>query len=106
MSIVSGIDVGAALKGVGSIIDEIKVQNWTRPNYYPPDVLDVWPQWEQAGVFSTPYYVARSDRAETDPDFFKTGFITVDLETGAVAMDDFENFTTFWFSSVVHPNKR
>ncbi len=99
-------DITVMDPGTGEIVDEIKVQSWTRPNYYPPDVLDVWPQFEQAGVFSTPYYVARSDREETDPDFFKTGFITVDLETGEVAMDDFENFSTFWFSSVVHPNKR
>ncbi len=87
----------------GDIIEDHKTQAWDRPNFYPPDVLDVWSQWEQAMVFSTPYYTARSDMSLEDPAAYWTGILTLDLETGAFALKDVENTEVFYFSSVVNP---
>ena len=87
----------------GDIIEEHKTQAWERENFYPPDVLDVWSQWEQAGIFSTPYYTARSDMSLDDPAAYWTGVLTLDLETGEFKIKDVENTDIFYFSSVVSP---
>jgi len=90
-----------AVKGVHKIL------NWERPNYAPPDILDFWPQFEQAAVFSTPYFAARTDKdPATDPSAFRTGMLTLDLKTGEVEMDDFEDTSAIIFSSVVNPARR
>lgn len=87
----------------GSIIEEHKTQAWERENFYPPDILDVWSQWEQAGIFSTPYYTARSDMSLDDPATYWTGVLTFDLGTGEFKLKDVENTDIFYFSSVVSP---
>lgn len=90
----------------GKVTGVHKVRNWGRKNYSEPDVLDVWAQWEQAGVFSTPYYAVRTDKAPDDPTAYKTGFLTLDLESGKFEMNDFENTENIIFSSVVNPVRR
>ena len=89
----------------GDIIKEHKTQAWDRKNFYPPDILDVWSQWEQAGIFSTPYYTARSDVSPDDPAAYWTGMLTLDLKTGDFNLVDVENTDTFYFSSVVSPTE-
>ena len=89
----------------GKIITEHKTQAWDRANYYPPDILDVWSQWEQAGIFSTPYYAARSDMSLEDPAAYWTGMLTLDLKTGDFNLVDVENTDIFYFSSVVSPTE-
>lgn len=89
----------------GSIIKEHKTQGWDRENYYPPDILDVWSQWEQAGIFSTPYYAARSDMSLDDPTAYWTGMLTLDLKTGDFNLVDVENTDIFYFSTVVSPTE-
>ena len=87
----------------GDIIEEHQTQGWDRENFYPPDVLSVWSQWEQADTFSTPYYTARSDMSLDDPAAYWTGVLTLDLESGAFKIKDVENTDIFYFSSVVSP---
>lgn len=87
----------------GDIITEHKTQAWERENFYPPDILDVWSQWEQAATFSTPYYTARSDMDLADPAAYWTGVLTLDLESGAFKINEVENTDIFYFSSVVSP---
>ncbi|WP_452029818.1 quinohemoprotein amine dehydrogenase subunit beta [Azospirillum palustre] len=90
----------------GAVKETHKVLNWTRANHSPPDVLDIWPQFEQAATLSTPYFTARTDLAATDPGAFRTGLMTLDLATGRMDMRDFEDTSAVIFSSVVSPVKR
>ncbi len=101
-----GWDLYAMDPKTGAIRDTHKLLNWTRETFGPPDILDVWPQFEQAGVFSTPYFTSRTDLPPTDPSAFKTGMLTLDLASGAVATKEFEDTSAVIFSSVVNPAKR
>lgn len=87
----------------GTIIKQHKTQSWTRANFAPPDILDVWSQFEQAGIFSTPYYTARTDKKPEDPTGYWTGILTLNLETGEFKLKDVENTDIFYFSTVVSP---
>ncbi|QPC42872.1 quinohemoprotein amine dehydrogenase subunit beta [Kaustia mangrovi] len=87
----------------GDILDEHKTQGWDRENFAPPDILDVWSQWEQAGVMVTPYYTARTDMDPMDPEAYVTGILSLDLKTGAFDLSDVENTDIFYFSSVASP---
>lgn len=102
--------LGRDLYGIDTQTGEIKTTyplvNWTRANYAPADILDFWLQYEQAGVFSTPYFTARTDMDPTDPAAYKTGMLTLDLKTGELELDDFENTAAIIFSSVVNPVRR
>jgi len=89
----------------GKIITEHKTQRWTRKNFAPPDILNFWSQWEQAGVFSTPYYTARTDKKPDDPTAYWTGILTLNLKTNQFEIKDVENTDIFYFSSVVSPTK-
>jgi len=90
----------------GQQIGTHAMRNWQRPNYTEPDILDVWPQWEQAQVFSTPYFAVRTDKAEDDPAAYVLGMATIDLKTGEFVMDDYENFEVIIFSTIVNPVRR
>ncbi|HLO75605.1 MAG TPA: quinohemoprotein amine dehydrogenase subunit beta, partial [Magnetospirillum sp.] len=83
-----------------------KLTNLKRTNFTPPDILAYWPQFEQTGVFSTPYFVGRTDLPPTDPAAFQTGLLTLDLANGAVKLREFENTAVPIFSSVVNPANR
>lgn len=87
----------------GEQIDVHEIRNWGRENFSEPDVLDVWPQWEQADVFSTPYFAIRTDKAEDDPAAYQMGMLTLDLESDEFVMDEYENFEVIIFSTVVNP---
>ena len=87
----------------GDVIAEHKTQGWDRAEFYPPDILSVWSQWEQAGVFSTPYYTARSDMSLEDPAAYWTGLLTLDLDSGDFKLKEVENTDIFYFSTVVSP---
>ena len=69
-------------------------------------MLDVWPQWESAGIFSTPYYTVRTDKAPDDPEAYVTGLLTLDLATDKFEMAKFENTSVVIFSSVINPTNR
>jgi quinohemoprotein amine dehydrogenase beta subunit len=83
-----------------------KARGWGRENMSEPDILDVWPQWEQAQVFSTPYFALRTDKAEDDPAAYAMGMLTIDLKTDEFVMEEYENFEVIIFSTVVNPVRR
>lgn len=87
----------------GKLVHTFKILNWKRKNYGPPDVLDVWPQYEQTGIFTTLYYATRTDKPANDPAAYKTGLITLNLKTGKFSYQDFENTSVVIFSAVVSP---
>jgi quinohemoprotein amine dehydrogenase beta subunit len=88
----------------GDILETHATQGWGRENFFEPDIIDVWSQWEQAGIFSTPYYTARSDIPLDQPEAWVTGILTLDLGTGEFRIQDVENTAVFYFSSVVSPS--
>lgn len=89
----------------GQLAETLPLQSWKQPNLSAPDVLAVWPQWEQSGVFATPYYAARTDLPADSPEAFRTGLLTLDLKTGAMKATDFEPTAVVIFSSVINPVK-
>ena len=90
----------------GEQIGVHKARTWERENMSEPDILDVWPQWEQASVFSTPYFALRTDKAEDDPAAYAMGMLTLDLKTDEFVMEEYENFEVIIFSTVVNPVRR
>lgn len=90
----------------GEKIGEHATQTWERAGWSPPDILDVWSQWETADVLSTPYYAARTDMDPMDPAAYWTGILRLDLETGEFDLQDVENTDIFYFSTVVHPKDK
>jgi quinohemoprotein amine dehydrogenase beta subunit len=90
----------------GEVMGVHKVRNWGRENFSEPDVLDVWPQFEMAGMFSTPYYAVRTDLSPDDGAAYKTGLLRLDLESGAFSMDTFEDTAVIIFSTVVNPKNK
>lgn len=101
-----GWDIVALDPMTGAEIESLGVRHWNRPNYGEPDVLDVWPQWEQAQVFSTPYYAVRTDLSPDDAAAYQTGMLTLDLNSGEMQARDFEDTSAIIFSSVINPKRR
>lgn len=87
----------------GAIKQTLPLRGWQRPGVGEPDILAVWPHFEMARTFSTPYYVARTDVDPKSPESFKTGIITYDLDSEALRFVEFENASRGIFSSVVSP---
>jgi quinohemoprotein amine dehydrogenase beta subunit len=87
----------------GKEIGRHPLRNWQRENYGEPDVLDAWPQWDATDIFSSPYFVMRTDVDPGAAEAFKTGLVTLDLETGEFETKDFENTSVIIFSTVVNP---
>jgi len=83
-----------------------KLREWDRPNYGVPDILAVWPTFENTDIVAAPYFVPRTDKAPDAPDAFKTGMISLDLKTGEVKTEDFENTSVLIFSMVHNPVNR
>lgn len=87
----------------GTVLGKHPLRSWGRANMGEPDALTMWPHWEQSGVFAFPYYVARTDRKPTDPDFMKAGIFQLDLATDKSNYKEFEDASVVLFSSVVNP---
>ena len=87
----------------GEITDTHPVRNWDRPNYSEPDVLGLWPQWEVTGIYTNPYFAVRTDLDPEDPAAYKTGLLSLDLESGEFSIIDFEDTEVIIFSTVVDP---
>jgi quinohemoprotein amine dehydrogenase beta subunit len=87
----------------GEEIGRHPLRTWDRANYAEPDVLDAWPQWDATDIVSTPYFVMRTDADPDAAEAYKTGLVTLDLETGAFETKDFENTEVIIFSTVVNP---
>jgi quinohemoprotein amine dehydrogenase beta subunit len=96
-------DITALDPRTGEVLDVHPVRHWERPNYGEPDVLGVWPQWEQTGVYSNPYFVVRTDMDPEDPAAYKTGLFALDLNDHSFRYTDFENTEVVIFSSVIDP---
>lgn len=99
-------DLVALDPATGKELGRQPVRKRARAGFGEPDVIDMWPQWEASGVFITPYSVMRTDVPPTDPSAAQTGLLALDLQTGELTMEEFENFTKVIFSGVVNPVRR
>lgn len=81
-------------------------RSWQRPDRGEPDMLALWPQWEQTNVFAAPFYVASTDKPADDPAALRAGIWTLDLEKDTVGFKEFENASVVLFSSTVNPVRR
>ena len=90
----------------GKIDKTFPLRNWKREGMGEPDILNFWPQYEQAGMFSTPYYAPRTNVDPKSPEAFQLGIMTLDLETESMALAEVANAETAIFSSVVNPVKK
>jgi quinohemoprotein amine dehydrogenase beta subunit len=87
----------------GAIDKTLPLRNWKREGFGEPDILDFWPQYEQAHVVSTPYYVPRTGVDPKSPEAVKLGILTFDLDTESMAVTEVGNADAGLFSSVVNP---
>lgn len=101
-----GWDLYGIDRQTGEITQTHKIINDPQPDRAPADILDFWPQYEQADVFSTPYYTFDTTKTLDDPTAYKTGMLTLDLKSGEFVMEEFENTEAVIFSSVVNPVRR
>ncbi len=90
----------------GQRLGEHKIRTRDVADRSPPDILDFWNQWEQSGVFSTPYFTADTSKPDTDPGAFRMGMLTLDLAKHEFRMAEYENFEVIIFSTVVNPVRR
>jgi quinohemoprotein amine dehydrogenase beta subunit len=97
-----GWDLYAIDPATGAIRKTLPVRHREKEGLGEPDVLNVWPTWEQSGILAAPYVVARLDAAGK-PVAGLTGLLTLDLATGALAMNEFEENGPVVFAGVVNP---
>ncbi|MCO8143675.1 quinohemoprotein amine dehydrogenase subunit beta [Rhodovulum tesquicola] len=90
----------------GQKVDELPIHGWGKGEYVQPDVLDAWSQFEVAGMVTTPFYTFREGGDPADPEAYRTGLLTLDLETGEMVMKDAEATDIFYFSTAADPEKR
>ncbi len=100
-----GWDVQVLDPATGAVRQTFPVRHRTRDGLGEPDVLNVWPTWEQSGILAAPYAVAKLD-AEGKPAAALTGLLTIDLASGDVAMSEFEENGPVVFAGVVSPVRR
>jgi len=89
----------------GEKVGEMPIQSWGQGEYVQPDVLDAWSQFEVADMVTTPFYTFRSDGDPNDPEAYRTGMLTLDLETGEMVMKDAEATDIFYFSTVADADR-
>ncbi len=88
----------------GKLLQERGVRDWNRPDYSLPDVLAFWPVSEPTGVFSTPTY-SMHGAGEGKPGVQRTSLMTLDLGSGALSYQDFEDTVALIFSTAISPVK-
>jgi len=98
-----GWDVYLFNTATGAIDKTFPLRNWKRKGFGEPDILDFWPQYEQAHMMSTPYYVPRTDVDPKSPEAVKLGIMTFDLDTDSMAVTEVGNADAGLFTSVVNP---
>jgi quinohemoprotein amine dehydrogenase beta subunit len=98
-----GWDVYVFNAATGSIDKTLPLRNWKRKGFGEPDILDFWPQYEQAHMVSTPYYVPRTGVDPKSPEAVKLGILTFDLDTESMVVTEVGNADAGLFSSVVNP---
>ncbi|MBI2309078.1 MAG: quinohemoprotein amine dehydrogenase subunit beta [Rhodocyclales bacterium] len=90
----------------GVIDKTFPLRNWQREGIGEPDVLNMWYQYEQTGILSTPYFAPKTDALPGAPDAVKLGIMTFDLAREEMTLAEVGNAESAIFSSVVNPARR
>ena len=88
----------------GKQLSERGIRDWGRQGYGIPDVLAFWPVTEPTGTFATPAY-AMYEPGGGKPAVQRTSLMTLDLTSGALNYQDFEDTVALIFSTVMSPVK-
>lgn len=86
----------------GKLLGKRGIQHWTLPAHSQPDLLAFWPSTEPTGVFVSPVY---SDVKTGDKTVARTGLMSLDLRSGALEFQDFEDSSALIFSTVLSPDR-
>ncbi|MNO81790.1 hypothetical protein D3C76_730440 [compost metagenome] len=88
----------------GKQIGQHPWRSWKRQGFGEPDTLAIWPQFEQAQEFATPYYINHTgaDGKTTQ----KAGIWALDLKEDKVRFHEFEDASVVLFSTVINPVRR
>lgn len=98
-----GTDIAEIDQKTGKKLSSYPLRDMRRPKLTAPDMLAIWSQYSQSDIWVAPIFSARTDLPPTNPEAFKTGMLRLDLKTGKVLVDDFENTSAVIFSAVVNP---
>lgn len=79
-------------------------RSWSREGFGEPDTLAIWPQFEQANQFATPYYINQT--GEDGNTTLKAGVWALDLVKDTVRFTEFEDASVVLFSTVINPVRR
>lgn len=88
----------------GKQIGQHPWRSWKRAGFGEPDTLAIWPQFEQAGEFATPYYINHT--GADGKTVQKAGVWSLDLAKDSVRFHEFEDASVVLFSSVINPVRR
>jgi quinohemoprotein amine dehydrogenase beta subunit len=86
----------------GRLLGERGFRDWDRPGYSIPDLIHFWPVTEPTNVFSA---AVTSLRGEGDSAVMRTTLMTLDVASGAVNYQDFEDTSALIFTTIVSPRK-
>lgn len=89
----------------GTLAESKPIQGWQPDLYTQPDVLAVWSQHESSDMMTVPFYTVRKDIDPSSPEAFRTGLLTMDLETGEMDMQEVRVMDVFYFSTAANPAK-
>ncbi|NBA94794.1 quinohemoprotein amine dehydrogenase subunit beta [Pseudomonas sp. R5(2019)] len=88
----------------GQQIGQHPWRTWAREGFGEPDTLAIWPQFEQANEFATPYYInhQNTDKSVTQ----RAGIWSLDMVKDTVRFSEFEDAKIVLFSTVINPVRR
>jgi quinohemoprotein amine dehydrogenase beta subunit len=86
----------------GRLIATRGIQKWNVPDHSQPDVLAFWPVTEPTGVFTAP---VTADAQVGGKTVSKTAVMQLDLASGRLEYQDFEDTSVVIFSSVESPDR-
>lgn len=90
----------------GKKIDQMPIQSWSSDKNFPPDLLNVWSQYETSNMVVAPYYLKLRNKSDDDSEVFQTGLYTLDLRTGAQKLVNVEPTKSVYFSATASPDHK
>jgi len=87
----------------GGLIAQRGIRSWELPNHSSPDMLAVWPVSEPSGIFVSPVYTEVQEPGSAQSPVARTALMSLDLRTGKLEYQDFEDTAALIFSTVMSP---
>jgi quinohemoprotein amine dehydrogenase beta subunit len=87
----------------GKLLGQRGIQHWGLAGHSQPDLLAFWPATEPTQVFVSPVY---SEIKTDDKTVARTGLMSIDLKSGTLTFQDFEDSSALIFSSILSPDRK